>query len=100
MRLKAWRTLKGLTQEQVADLMGISYVTVSRHESGVRSPRTPERLRYAQITEGAVTSADWDELWADAEAVAARAQEEASRGKRAALKAAPSGVAEKSEAAS
>jgi transcriptional regulator with XRE-family HTH domain len=36
--LAEWRLAKGLTQEQLADRLGTSHVTVSRWETGKRQP--------------------------------------------------------------
>ena len=38
MRLKQERQLAGLTQAQLAHLIGISQQTLSKHEHGIRTP--------------------------------------------------------------
>lgn len=82
MRLKAWRELKGYSQAKVAEELGSSEIAVLRHERGLRFPPADTQERYREITEGAVTPADWVEQWNDAEAIKARASEEAARQKR------------------
>jgi transcriptional regulator with XRE-family HTH domain len=82
MRLKAWRELKGFTQAKVAEELGTSEIAVLRHERGLRFPPGDTQERYREITEGAVTPADWVEQWNDPECVSARASEEAARQER------------------
>jgi len=36
--IRSWREAKGLSQQQMADLIGVSYVTISRWETGKSKP--------------------------------------------------------------
>jgi hypothetical protein len=69
----------------VAELLGSSEIAVLRHERGLRFPPADTQERYREITEGAVTPADWVEQWNDPACVEARAKEEAARQKRKAV---------------
>lgn len=40
--LKAARVNRGLTQKELGDLLGKSYVTISKWENGITSPRLDE----------------------------------------------------------
>lgn len=82
MRPDAWRKLKGFSRAKLAEMMSTTEVTVFRHETGLRLPPPPAQVRYSEITEGAVTPADWVELWSDPAAVKARAEETETRMKR------------------
>lgn len=79
MRLKDWRELKKLTQAHIAEMIGSTEAAVSRHEVGLRLPTVPNQNRYFEISQGAITPADWVELWSDPEAVRLRAEETATR---------------------
>ena len=46
-RLLRMRTLRGETQEQVAEAIGISYVSLSRYETGQRMPKMNILLKLA-----------------------------------------------------
>jgi transcriptional regulator with XRE-family HTH domain len=39
----------GLSQEDVAQVLGVSRPAVTRYESGAREPRSPYRLRYVDL---------------------------------------------------
>lgn len=43
------RTRKGLTQEQIADSLGVKPNTVSQWESGVREPRLIQVVKLAEL---------------------------------------------------
>ena len=45
------RERAGLSQQQVADAMGVTRPTVTRWENGLRVPRTASRARYAELLE-------------------------------------------------
>lgn len=45
-RRRSLRRKAGITQQQVADAIGVTREAVSRWESGVRSPREPHRSAY------------------------------------------------------
>lgn len=63
MQLRDYRKLKGITQQDVADLMGFSRAsTVHRHEIGANRPSIDVIDRYRQITDGAVNFEDWQKL--------------------------------------
>ena len=56
MRLmKDLRLERGLTQKQVAAVLGVSNVMVSHYERGVHDPRPDMRLRIATLFNTAVT---------------------------------------------
>ncbi len=48
---RAIRQAAGVTQQQVADELGVNRVTVARYELGERSPRSELRLRYVELLE-------------------------------------------------
>lgn len=48
---RARRVSAGLTQEHVADAIGVSRVAVSRYEGGFREPRGTVRRRYVEALE-------------------------------------------------
>ena len=60
--MRAYRTAKGLTLEDLAGLTGIGIMTVSRHERGVRFPGTQQIELYRKATGGAVQHQDWAAL--------------------------------------
>ena len=43
------RQRAGLSQEQVAEVLGVNRVAVSRYESGQRTPRGTVQLQYVQL---------------------------------------------------
>lgn len=47
MKLKELRKAKGLTQQETADLLGLSQVTYSRYESGEREPSNEMLIKMA-----------------------------------------------------
>lgn len=49
IRLREWREAKGLTLEEVADLLGISASGLSRVERGERALRPLDRVRVARL---------------------------------------------------
>lgn len=69
MRLKTWRKLYKKTLADVADDLGITGAnpsrTVHRHETGETRIDVPLMLRYAELTDGAVQTADWFEVRAE-----------------------------------
>jgi transcriptional regulator with XRE-family HTH domain len=48
-KLREFRKAQGLTQEQVAQALGLDGNAVSRHERGVVNPKPPTRDRYASL---------------------------------------------------
>ena len=48
---RALREHHGLSQGEVADLLGVDRASVSRYESGERAPRTAVAERYVDILE-------------------------------------------------
>jgi transcriptional regulator with XRE-family HTH domain len=46
---RAIRDAAGVSQQQVADELGINRVSVARWELGARIPRGPLRLRYVEL---------------------------------------------------
>ena len=50
-RRKAIRVAAGVTQREVASLIGVTKVTIHRYESGDREPRGERRVRYAEALE-------------------------------------------------
>jgi transcriptional regulator with XRE-family HTH domain len=49
-RLRIARRSAGLTQKQLAELLGVEPITVSRWERGVTSPSLPRLRRIAELT--------------------------------------------------
>lgn len=67
-RIAAVRAAAGLTQQQLADKLGVSFQAVSRWENGLTSPRNRNNLK--QLAELGRTTVDWilygvDETGAD-----------------------------------
>ena len=54
-RLRTARRSAGLTQKQLADVLEVESITVSRWERGVTSPSLPRLRRIAEITETTVS---------------------------------------------
>lgn len=61
-QIKRFRKEKGMTQEQLANAIGVSVMTIRRFEAGTREPKTPmlskiaqalgiPKLRFYEITE-------------------------------------------------
>lgn len=48
-RIAELRKSRQLTQEELGKLMDLDHTTVSRHESGDRTPTTSEIVKYARI---------------------------------------------------
>ena len=48
-RLKKAREKRNLTQEQLANIIGISQSMIARIEAGQREPRTPVKLKLARF---------------------------------------------------
>lgn len=48
-KLIGLRTEKGLTQQQLADFLGISVSAVTNYELGIRIPRDEIKIRYAKF---------------------------------------------------
>jgi len=53
--LRILRKRKGLTQENLAERLGVSRITVARWESGQRKPSTEQLLRLSKILEVPLT---------------------------------------------
>lgn len=49
--IKECREEKGLTQEQVADLVGLSQETISQYENGARTPNVITAKKIANVLE-------------------------------------------------
>ena len=62
MQLRAYRTAKGLTLEDLAGLTGLGVMTISCHERGVRFPSLRQIEQYRKATGGAVQHEDWAAL--------------------------------------
>lgn len=58
MKLLDWRRKAGLTQAQIADLIGVAQPAVTRYEAG-RHPRPEIMRRIITATGGEVTAADF-----------------------------------------
>lgn len=59
MLLREWRKSKGFTQLTLAQKLGVHQTTVASWEGGHKVPRQQQMLRIRQVTEGAVTAADF-----------------------------------------
>lgn len=60
--LRTWRAEKGILQEQLAEILGISQEHISRLESGRHTPGLDLAHRIEDVTLGAVSSRDWLEV--------------------------------------
>lgn len=49
MTLKKYRVMNNLTQRELADLIGISLLSVQRYESGQRVPTVDIALKYGRV---------------------------------------------------
>ncbi len=58
MKLRDWRDIRGFSQFQAGNLIGVSGVTVSRYEGG-RVPEPEVLKRIIRITGGLVQPNDW-----------------------------------------
>lgn len=59
MRLKEYRQRAGLSQSELADMLGTTQATVQRWETSRHIPRQREMQRIAEKTAGAVTPNDF-----------------------------------------
>ena len=50
-QIKHFRKEKGLTQEQLANAVGVSVMTIRRFEAGTREPKTPMLTKIAKALE-------------------------------------------------
>lgn len=57
-KLKTWRKSRGLSQEALGKLIGVTKASVSRYEQG-RVPEWSVMLLIVQITDGVITPNDW-----------------------------------------
>jgi transcriptional regulator with XRE-family HTH domain len=57
--LRAWRDGRGLSQQEAAELLGVSQASVSDYERGVKSPDVDRALRIAETTDGSVPVESW-----------------------------------------
>lgn len=48
-QIKRFRKEKGMTQEQLANAIGVSVMTIRRFEAGTREPKTPMLSKIAQV---------------------------------------------------
>jgi transcriptional regulator with XRE-family HTH domain len=55
MTLMEWRKAMGLSQYEVADLLGVKQGVVSRWERGDRAPALDSALKILKVTKGKVT---------------------------------------------
>lgn len=63
MDLKTWRKQTDITQKQLADMIGLSNVTICRYEAGERIPTDKAVvLKILEITKGLVTPNDFYNL--------------------------------------
>lgn len=59
-KLIGLRTEKGLTQQQLADFLGISVSAVTNYELGIRIPRDEIKIRYAKFFNRSVSDIFFD----------------------------------------
>lgn len=50
-KLKELRTIKGISQQELADMLGIRQEQISRYESGVQEPTLDKLVKLAQALE-------------------------------------------------
>jgi transcriptional regulator with XRE-family HTH domain len=58
MDLRSWRLKQGKTLLEVATLLGVSEVAVSRYERGKREPRPKVARKIIEISQGEVSAAE------------------------------------------
>lgn len=56
MQIRYWRTRRGLTQKQVASMIGVDHSSLSYWESGRRTPRLDALRRLARALRVSVAS--------------------------------------------
>jgi transcriptional regulator with XRE-family HTH domain len=59
MKLQDYRQQNGISPTQLAELLAVSPMAVSRYERGQRIPEPPVMQRIAEATGGAVTANDF-----------------------------------------
>ncbi len=59
MKLKAYRATVGLTQSKLAELVGVSELSIVKYESGATIPSADTMRRIYQVSSGAVTPNDF-----------------------------------------
>ena len=65
--LKAWREVRGLTQAQAAEQLGLSQASFSDYERGRKSPDVVRALDIAKATQDSVPVQSWGEPAAHAD---------------------------------
>lgn len=64
--LKQYRARKGLTQQQLADLLDVSQPFISHVEKGIRTVSPSEALKWERLTKGELTRfVIRPDLWGD-----------------------------------
>ncbi len=59
MKLHEWMTLTRTTEDQLAEMTGISQASINRYRRGPRIPMREAQDKIARATQGAVTRDDW-----------------------------------------
>lgn len=62
MKLRDWRLAKGLSMEQLGELIGLTQSSVSRIENGKNRPEWGTLDRIVEVTDGQVTPNDFTDL--------------------------------------
>lgn len=58
MNLEQWRKIQGLTNNRLADMVGVNKSTISRLRRGVTKPSPDTAKAIVELTDGAVTLGD------------------------------------------
>ena len=59
MKLKAWRKQQRITQQQLADILGCTKITVSNWERGARIPKAKFLMKLIKLSKEKVTANDF-----------------------------------------
>ena len=62
MKLAEWRRNQGMTQQQLADVLGCIVTSVARYETGLRRPEDAVMVKIYQRSGGLVQPNDFYEL--------------------------------------
>ena len=58
-KIRAFRELKGLTQEQLGKLSGINGGTIRKYELGIRNPKQEQLIKIAKVAEKFHVPRNW-----------------------------------------
>lgn len=58
-KLKQWREIKGYTQNQLGEMLGVTGAQISRYERGLQMPCAEELIKFRGLTAGELVSDDF-----------------------------------------